>query len=725
MRQVQGGVGDQPARHVVDVRRHERAVDLELVDRELAQVGQRRQAGAVVVQGQADADAAEQAQRAHDAGGVAHDDRLGDLQAQARGRQPVAVQELRHPGGEARVEQVGGSDVDPHLQREAGVAQRGDVGQGELEHPQGQLREQPGVLHGGQEVQRRDQPARRVVPAHQRLQRADPAVLRVALGLQVHGDLVLGAHRRAEVGEHRHHVPRVLVEPGRPHLDGPGRLLGLVERDVGAAQDVRAVPDVARGDLGQPEAGAHRDVGPVDHDGLLEGCPDLAGQVPRRGQVHRQQQRELVTAEPRRQAPGRDDGLQSPPDLAQELVARAVAEAVVHHLEAVQVDQGQGAVAPGVLLLQHHDEGPPVRQPGQHVGHRLLGAHGQQLVLTDVEDHPHDGGHHSRRGQRHGGPGGQVRAQDQHGDGEQRRQRRQEHRGARGVRTGLVAAVDAGPGRQGHEHGPGEVDGVEPGPEGERAVGGALGEHHLPGEQRPAGTSGQHPRGVHLEAQGHERGQHGNQQDPAADGVGGRVHRRQPGLPERPGEQLGGDADRARAHGEGHDRPVEQGAAVPLPHPHPQSQQCRGVPHRVEQERQAVAVVEPARAACLSGGEVEQDRPAGRVGGGADGDQRPGAALLGHQRHTGPGGERGGSGEHGDRSLGPLPRAAAAGHQDQSQDQRDPDGTGEVRGRPQRRRVGHVPELAARAPDRPAHQCWSCRPLGLPVLPDRQEPPPA
>ena len=92
---------------------------------------------------------------------------------------------------------------------------------------------------------------------------------------------------------------------------------------------------------------------------------------------------ELVAAEPRRrvaraQAPSQPIG-----DRAEQLVAGTVAEAVVHELEVVEVDEGDGRdrrVGPadaGQRVLDPVEEQRPVRQPGERVVERLVA----QLVL--------------------------------------------------------------------------------------------------------------------------------------------------------------------------------------------------------------------------------------------------------------------------------------------------------------------------------------------------------
>ena len=97
--QVDGGPDDRGGTRVVGHRLHERAVELQLVDRQLAQVGQRGVAGAEVVDRDADA---ERAQLAEDLAGplaVGHQEVLGDLQLEHGRRAAVAVAAVRAAPG--------------------------------------------------------------------------------------------------------------------------------------------------------------------------------------------------------------------------------------------------------------------------------------------------------------------------------------------------------------------------------------------------------------------------------------------------------------------------------------------------------------------------------------------------------------------------------------------------------------------------------------------------
>ncbi len=146
-------------------------------------------------------------------------------------------------------------------------------------------------------------------------------------------------------------------------VEGAGRVpplrLRLVEGEVGAPQDRLLVGPVG-GRRGDADAGADLDrlVGEPDRPGDL---PD-AGFRPRhrvaRSVDRGEEDREFVTAEPRRRVLRRQDRLQALRDLAQQRVAREMSECVVDLLEAVEIDAQDRAGSLAAL-----DLGEPPPQP--------------------------------------------------------------------------------------------------------------------------------------------------------------------------------------------------------------------------------------------------------------------------------------------------------------------------------------------------------------------------
>jgi hypothetical protein len=186
----------------------------------------------------------------------------------------------------------------------------------------------------------------------------------------------------------RHRVPEVELEihallRGRIHalvedlVAGLALALGVVHRQVRVAQDVlggRAPRGAHR------DADAHRDhdLAPLDHERLLQ----LRGEaVGHRGGplvvLHvLEQDRKLVAAEPRDRVLGAQTGGESLAHPDQELVADAMAHAVVDDLEPVEVEEEHRELlppplGPGERVLQAVHEQGPVGQTGERVAEGL------------------------------------------------------------------------------------------------------------------------------------------------------------------------------------------------------------------------------------------------------------------------------------------------------------------------------------------------------------------
>jgi hypothetical protein len=155
-------------------------------------------------------------------------------------------------------------------------------------------------------------------------------------------------------------------------------LLRDVHRDVGVAQQRLGVGAVPRGD-DDADAGLHVERHPLDVEGTvqrhtqsLRDAPGLADAV-----HERQQDGELVAAEPGDGVAVAEDRPQARAHLAEQLVPVRVPEAVVDLLEAVQVDQEQGdlagrAAGRGQALVELVAQQFPVRQAGECVVGRLV-----------------------------------------------------------------------------------------------------------------------------------------------------------------------------------------------------------------------------------------------------------------------------------------------------------------------------------------------------------------
>ncbi len=216
---------------------HERAVDLELVQRQLAQVGQRRVAGAEVVQRKRDTLLFQRGHRLRGRCEISHDQAFGQLQAQPRRLHAGLGKNRRQQRDEIRFGELARADVDG--QRQAGRCRLAlpacQLEAGSAHDPGADLDDEPAFFGDADEVKRQHDLAIGLVPAQQRFG-PDHAARAVELRLVVQYEFValqrapqaafeFGA--REPRGLHRRVVEAKRVAPGR---------LGLVHRGVGLAQ---------------------------------------------------------------------------------------------------------------------------------------------------------------------------------------------------------------------------------------------------------------------------------------------------------------------------------------------------------------------------------------------------------------------------------------------------------------------------------------------------------
>ena len=244
---------------------------------------------------------------------------------------------------------------------------------------------------------RRDQSQGRVLPPHQGLGPDHAAVGEVDLGLVVQTQLTaLDSAPQSALQHHllAHLVVQVLGEVAEAVAP---RVLGAVHRRVGVLDQVVRAGAIARK---QADADAGRD----EH--LLLAVAERRGELAQDALRHlahdlridgvRDHDGELVTAQARHSV-GVAQALREPSsDLFEQGVAGEMAERVVHHLEAVEIDEHQchqAAVAARLAdrLMQAVLHQDPVRQPGEHVVLRqIFGALLRVLALGHVARSQHD-----------------------------------------------------------------------------------------------------------------------------------------------------------------------------------------------------------------------------------------------------------------------------------------------------------------------------------------------
>ena len=392
--EVHHGIDDRGVALVDADARDEGAVELDRVDREAAQVGQRRVAGAEVVECDPHAEqlqALEPRPGGHD---VVEHHALRDLQPDRARSGDRRIGHLGDHAGEARVLQLPGRDV----HREAQVApprQRLPLREllaGRLEHPGTDRDDQSGLLGDGDELRRLHQ-ASVVAPAQERLHPGDPPGGELDHRLVEELELlaVTGAtQRRLDALTFGRPLAQLLVED---HPTTPTVALGAVHRRVGIAEHGRRVGvglvrerDADRHaelDLATagPPRGAQRRLDAVrDDDGVLGPVEPFA------------EHDELVAPEAGDRVARADDRRDPFRHTAQHLVTERVAEGVVHRLEVVDVDEQQrdrratgDLTQTGEGVTDTIEEQRAVGQACERVvGRLLLERHLEPLAVPDV-----------------------------------------------------------------------------------------------------------------------------------------------------------------------------------------------------------------------------------------------------------------------------------------------------------------------------------------------------
>ena len=356
---------------------YERAVDLDLVEREGAQIAERGIAGSEVVHGDARTQRAQGVQLLDHLIGAVEQHVFSYLEIEALRIETGSLQRLLHRLQDIADAELHGRQID----RELDVRRPLDrVAAGPLQHVVAERRDEAGFLGEGYELGGRNGAARRVRPAQQGFEADDLLAAqidqrlvmdlerfgqecRAQVDLELAARLRLGVHFRLEKAERR--------------LAGG---LGAVERHVGIAQQVIRIVAIGRrhGNADRRADGYHV---ALDHIWLADDLDEALredSQLLRR--LHfRHQHSELVAAEARCRIPRAQDAFDARGDILQQAVADRMAERVIDQLEVIEVyAQGADEVAGATTLRQG-------------VGHALAEQHaigqvGKSVVVRHVRD---------------------------------------------------------------------------------------------------------------------------------------------------------------------------------------------------------------------------------------------------------------------------------------------------------------------------------------------------
>ena len=325
----------------------ERLGDLHDVHREAVEVAERRVARAEVVDRELHAQLLEVGQGRRGGFGVLEQDGLRDFEDQAAGRQARCLERRAHLLDHARVLELAPAQVHAHRQRRLDGVRELPLARlpaGLTQHPAADRDDEAGLLRERDEVERRHEAALGVVPAHERLDRRDPAAGQVDGRLVVDHELV-ALERLLELG-----LQLEALERGEVHV----RLEELVAALAAALGDVHGHVRVAQqllgslagsaGARGDADARVHEGALPVDLERRAQRLDHAVGHAGRLGGVGHvlEQDRELVAAESRGGVAAAQAVVDALGDRHEQVIAGGVAEAVVDRLEVVHVEEEHG-----------------------------------------------------------------------------------------------------------------------------------------------------------------------------------------------------------------------------------------------------------------------------------------------------------------------------------------------------------------------------------------------
>ena len=385
----------------------EAAVELDLVDRELAKAGQRRQTGAEIVERDPEALLAKRLDRSTAQGAMFDEQFLGDLELDLARLHLFLGADRQQIVDEIRVAELERRQIEGD--RKLRPAARGPAGVAKSAHAK--LADDAAFLGDRDHVQGRHFAEHGMGPAKQAFEADDLAagadhrleveVHRIAGG-ELGADRAFDLVTALDVGVHRLGEDPEAVAAGR---------LGAVHRDVGLAHQLGGFADFAGG-----EDGADADSDPglalAQHERLADDGDDPLAQAADIGLAFGADldDRELVAADPGDGVGLADQGMEALADLLDEPVAGIVAQSVVDLLEAIEIEHQQGDLlaAPAVAgqgLAQAVLEQGAVGEAGELIVERLVLGRGLALLeLADQFDdraveEGHDQDDRDRRGQ--------------------------------------------------------------------------------------------------------------------------------------------------------------------------------------------------------------------------------------------------------------------------------------------------------------------------------------
>ena len=341
------GADDGRGVGVVDGAGYEALVDLDAVYVVLEDVGEAGEAGAKVVDGDADAEVADGLESGEDVRGVDHQHLLGDFELEGLRGEAGGVEALLYELRQVELAKLAGRKVEGHGEGITGDFLELDaILAGLAEGPLAYRDHEADFFGDGNELAGGHVAALGAGPTQKGFHARDPAGGQVDLGLVVEGELVV-FEGVAEVFFELKAVGDLGLQ-GRA-IDVKATAagdLGFVHGGVGVVEEAGAICGVVWEEA-ETDAGGNADLEFSDFDrGGQGGEHFLAAMLGLfRGLAVGDEDDELVAADAGEEVGGADEALELAGDVDEDGVAAGVAEGIVDALEVVDVDHADGELA--------------------------------------------------------------------------------------------------------------------------------------------------------------------------------------------------------------------------------------------------------------------------------------------------------------------------------------------------------------------------------------------
>ena len=303
-------------------------------------------AGAEIVEREAGAELADALEHLRGVLRVLHHQRFGQLELERAAREARAREHRAQVVDQILPQQLARRHVDAGEDRialRAPCAASAELARGALQHEQAEIDDQADLLGDGDELRRRHAAHLGMVPARQRLEAGDRAVLEPHDRLIEDRDL-LALERAAQVRFERQAVGLARAHRRLEHLDAVAAdALGVIHRELGVLEHLLGAVRLAVGKR-DADRGGEEDLAVVERDRRAQRAAQRLGEGDDalRLPLRQQDQRELVAGEPRQ----RVLRLQQPAEPArqrqQDRIADRDADRIVDLLEAVEIDHHHG-----------------------------------------------------------------------------------------------------------------------------------------------------------------------------------------------------------------------------------------------------------------------------------------------------------------------------------------------------------------------------------------------